>query len=121
MIQAICETLADARFHGQAFKGGNTTVCQTSSSVLHTPGFNRQIEIRFHGTIIATIEPALRLTVNSGGYRTATTKSRLNAILDKFTHGFYIVQKSHVWQIWKGGYYYHDFKDGDTFTLTVNS
>ena len=78
-------------------KSGNTAVIQ---------GPDGRAEVRLHNNVIA------RLNYQSGlidlsdcGWRTATTKSRLNALLDAFTTaggGQGIYQRDYAW-FWKGG------------------
>ena len=80
-----------------SYKCDNTVVEQ---------GEHGYAEVRLHGNRIA------RLNYNNGvlelsdcGYRTATTKSRLNALLDAFTNtggGQGIYQRAGKW-LWKQG------------------
>jgi len=118
MVSALKETLSDSGFEGQAWKQSNTLVFQTHHGTYGTFNHNRFIEVILYSTVIALIEPyASRLSLYSGGYRTATTKSRLNAILGALGDGFYICQNKGLWQLWKNGYFYENFYDGRTFTL----
>jgi hypothetical protein len=118
MVSALRETISDSGLEGQAWKQTNTLVFQTHKGTLGTFNHDRWIEVILHSTVIALVEPcAGRLSLYSGGYRTATTKSRLNAILSALGDGFYICQKSGKWQLWKGGYFYEDFYDGRSFSL----
>jgi hypothetical protein len=65
---------------------------------MYTPSFNREIEVRLHGNLIARFEPRInRLTVDDCGWRTVTTKSRLNALLSAFTRELGITQHNHQW------------------------
>ena len=118
MIQAIRDAISDPYTKGQQFKGGNTIVFCNGNGVVHAPGFTRWIEIIFHNTVIALIEPQTsRISLYTGGYKTPTTKSRLNAILGSFSNGFYIEQKKGEWVKCKGGYVYDKFTEGDCVTL----
>lgn len=67
------------------------------------------IAIRLHDTDVPTFFPDGRIVVTSGGWRTSTTKGRINAYLPS---GFYIWQRSGLW------YWAHSggsllFADGD--------
>ena len=62
-------------------------------------------DVKFHNNLIATISNKGDLKLSSCGWKTQTTKSRLNAILDCFFHNLRIVQKQFEWYI-----------DGDEFT-----
>jgi hypothetical protein len=63
--------------------------------------------IRFHDTNILTYE-ADRVTLDNGGYQTATTKERFNRFLPK---GVSIYQKNFTW-------YVKDTRDGTTKEFT---
>jgi len=116
LTRAIRDCLADSQFSGQYWRGGNTTVCQ-----LHDPGPNgaRYIRVCLYSTQIALIEPgANRLSLYTGGFRTNTTKSRLNAILSDLTDGFGLYQQRFAWYLtrrsWTTG---EPFEDGRTLGL----
>ena len=114
MVDAISTTLSDPGVEGPTFKGGNTVVFQTSTD---SPNGYRTLEVIFYDTVICLIEPTTRFSLYTGGFKTATTKSRLNAILDAISDGFYIAQDKGTWGIYKGGYFYRPFVEGCTFTL----
>jgi hypothetical protein len=59
-------------------------------------GDEARIGVRFHSTRILTFHPEGTFTVNTGGYRTVTTKQRLNALLPK---GYRIYSERYVWMI----------------------
>ena len=53
-----------------------------------------------YNTAIATYDHNLKaVKLNSGGYQTVTTKSRLNAILEEVKFGAYVFQKNFNWFI----------------------
>jgi hypothetical protein len=70
--------------------------------------------IRFHLTDVVTIAQNGTLTLNSGGFQTATTKKRINEYLP---WGWDLFQSDHVWYV---GYRYGEnrkrylFEDGMT-------
>jgi hypothetical protein len=109
MIAAIRKAIADPYTKGQQFKKDNTVVFCNGSGV---------IEVRLYDTVIALIEPQIRMFgLYSGGFRTTTTKSRLNAVLGAFSNGFLIYQEKGQWYIYKGGRCYDRFDDGFAVTL----
>jgi hypothetical protein len=69
------------------------------------------IGVRFHSTRILTFHAEGTFTVNTGGYRTVTTKQRLNALLP---NGYRIYSERYVWDITtpEGTF---PFGDGDTW------
>ena len=82
MIQAVRELLNTADHNGTFKRLGNTEVVQWHDGPCHTPGHQRMIEVRLHKNTIARIYPDIcRMYVRDCGWRTATTKSRLNALL----------------------------------------
>lgn len=69
------------------------------------------VGVRFHATRILTFHPEGTFTVSTGGWRTVTTKQRLNALLPA---GFRIFSERYAWQIAtpEGTF---PFEDGDTW------
>ena len=65
--------------------------------------------VTLHGNLIARISNFGDIELSSCGWRSVTTKSRLNAILDTYLHGLSVYQKNFDWFI--GG---DDFFDGYT-------
>ena len=61
-----------------------------------------QVFVFLWGTEIASIDAkANEITVKSGGYRTVTTKSRMNALLWDWAKGMpSISQRNWVWYVW---------------------
>ena len=98
MIQAIRDALHNSHADGRLLKCGNTEVRQIHHGIAHTPGYCREIEVRLHGNLIAVVEPDLmRIRMDDCGYRTVTTKSRLNALLRAFVPGEGISQQDFAW------------------------
>ena len=105
MIQAIRAGLNDSHADGRLLKCGNTEVQQLHHGIAHTPGYYREIEVRLHGNLIAVVEPDLmRIRMNDCGYRTVTTKSRLNALLRAFVPGEGISQQDWTWYSSEGAW-----------------
>ena len=60
--------------------------------------------IYLHNNRIAFVESVGGdITLSSCGWDTPTTKSRLNAILDTFLHGFHVWQRDFTWYIGNTG------------------
>ena len=67
------------------FSSGNTTVVQNRDDM----------EVFLHGNHIATLcKISMDLRIFDGGWRSNTTKSRLNALLEEFGGGDKVVQKT---------------------------
>ena len=97
-VSAVRDLLGRADFSGQFWRAGNMSVSQTHDGVMHTIGSERTIEVRLHDNLICRIDPSLgRLTLSDCGWRSTTTKSRLNVILDEFAPGYGIFQKNFNW------------------------
>ena len=76
--------------HFLPFSSGNTTVVQN----------DRDMDVFLHGNHIATLcKISMDLTIFDGGWRSHTTKSRLNALLDEFGGGDRVIQKDFAWYL----------------------
>ena len=74
--------------HFLPFSSGNTTVVQHRDNM----------EVFLHGNHIATVcKISMDLRIFDGGWRSNTTKSRLNALLDEFDYGSFVFQKNWQW------------------------
>ena len=72
------------------FSSANTTVVQN----------DRDMEVFLHGNHIATLcKISMDLRLFDGGWRSNTTKSRLNALLDEFGGGDRVIQKDFTWYL----------------------
>jgi hypothetical protein len=97
-MRLIEKAMINAIKEKKDWKGGNTRV-----DVQSYPGDDfTTIRVIFHRTAIATIEDygkTGRIVLDNGGYTTATTKSRINAILQglNLPHGIY--QKNFNWYL----------------------
>ena len=69
-------------------------------------------QVRLHGHLIATFDHNLKaLKIDSCGYTTVTTKSRLNAILQGLIAGASVFQRDFIWYL-NYNNQIHDFMDG---------
>jgi len=76
--------------HKTDWSSSNTTVSFNSNTNCS--------QVRLHGHLIATFDHNLKaLKIDSCGYTTVTTKSRLNAILDEVKWGCKVFQKNFDW------------------------
>ena len=55
------------------------------------------INVVYHNTIVASIDKYGNVSLYSGGYRTQTTKSRMNVVLSKMNLTTRVVQRAKVW------------------------
>jgi hypothetical protein len=92
-MRKIEQLMNDAISASIDWKLGNT-------EVLYFSGHDKS-QVYLHGNLIAEIGPTY-VEVFDGGYQTATTKSRLNAILKEHgINGECIVQKKFKWYVHK--------------------
>ena len=74
----------------KAWRSGNTSVRVEHDGIHGTPGYQRDVVVELHGNEIARFDSALShqscrgLRITDAGWQTATTKSRLNALLQCF-------------------------------------
>lgn len=71
------------------------------------------IAVRLHATRILAFHPDGSFTVDSGGWRTVTTKQRLNALMPA---GYRISSEQHAWRISTPDGVF-DFEDGDRWNI----
>jgi len=72
-------------------------------------------EIVYHQTPVVKFD-AKSITLNTGGYRTATTKRRMNQAAKMFDLGYSVVQKDFVWYVVNPGW---DWCFGLPFTAST--
>jgi len=78
------------------FKAGNTEVLNERS----LDGKDIEGKVLLHGNLIATFNRSLnQLEIESGGWESVTTKSRLNALLSEFAPAYRIRQVKYHWYI----------------------
>ena len=89
------------------WKSGNTSV--------HFNEENNTSIVRLHGNKIAVVGEDF-LEIFDGGWQTTTTKSRLNAIIDRFCNGVTdgVFQKNYEWFI-RDNNVVRDFENGYIF------
>lgn len=58
--------------------------------------YNGIITVYYHSTPVVTIYPG-SVVLNSGGWRTATTKTRMNQAANQFALGFTVTQVKGDW------------------------
>lgn len=88
-MRKISEESASAFWASKPYKNNNTTVF-----------LNRDSEncLQLWGTVVCRFNWEGDLVLNSGGYQTTTTKSRMNAVLMEL--GMYIRQKQGNWRVY---------------------
>lgn len=67
------------------------------------------IRVRYHNTDVVTITPDKSVMLFTGGYRSNTTKLRMNQASHKFDLGYSVYQRNYSW--------YVDFQ-GETIDFT---
>jgi hypothetical protein len=55
--------------------------------------------VQFHNTVVFRASPLRLAYLNSNGWRTVTTKQRMNSYLRQFGYPLSIYQKNHVWYV----------------------
>ena len=100
MIAAV-QTFADGRRTTKnRWRSGNTEVIDHVTGIRGTAGYLHTIDVELHGNLIATIYPdSQNMYLMDAGWKTVTTKSRLNALCKAFTACSGIYLKKGEWQI----------------------
>ena len=117
MVQAISDR--------RCFSKGNTKVVIHHGNMIkgYSDYGKEEARVYLHGNHIATYDlNSKELKVSNAGWRTVTTKSRLNAIinglLDGTKNGVY--QKDHCWYVTDHGRDY-DFDSSDWYSFKSNA
>lgn len=84
--------------------GQMQTIGRTATTVQNDDGV---ISVTYHNTEVVRVEGRLisdqKVTLNTGGYFTNTTKTRMNQTSQQFALGFYVYQKDYDWYVARGG------------------
>lgn len=92
-MRKIEENMLHAIAEMKNFKSGDTRVSIESKNVNDNVAL-----VWLNDNLIAQWNPRYNsLFIYDGGWESNTTKSRLNAIMEYFAHGWAIVQRRHVW------------------------
>ena len=110
-MRKIEEQMCNAVHHNIDWKNGNTTV--------HFNEENGESVVRLHGNKIAVIGDDF-LQIFDGGWQTTTTKSRLNALIDRFCNAVTdgVFQKDYQWYI-RDNKVTRDFENGYIFVWLI--
>jgi hypothetical protein len=73
--------------------GTNQTIGRHKTKVRHECGTTT---VRYHNTDVVTFD-AETITLRTGGWRTVTTKARMNQTANVYDLGFYVFQKDFEW------------------------
>jgi len=88
----------------------NDTIGKTGTKIRSEGG---KTIVRYHATDVVSFDE-VNVTLNSGGYHTATTKRRMNQAANQYSLPFQVFQKKGNWYITIGNQT-TDFRDGMTF------
>lgn len=72
------------------------TIGRTATTITTENGTTK---IRYHSTVIVEFNHE-KIILNSGGWYTATTKTRMNQTSSQFDLGFSISQKDYEWRVY---------------------
>jgi hypothetical protein len=64
-----------------------------------TRGTDGSVSVRYHSTDVVMVTARGVVTLNTGGWRTVTTKTRMNQAANQFGLGFMVSQKDRVWTV----------------------
>jgi hypothetical protein len=100
----------------------NNKVDWRSSNTEVVRNFNSHSNVYLHGNHIATVKDNGDVSISNAGWRTVTTKSRLNAIINEFLDGTKngVCQKDHCWYVIDHGRRY-DFDSSAWYSFKSNA
>jgi hypothetical protein len=100
-----------------AFKTRSRSGSRVSKKATSYRKTDEAIIFKLYGTDIVTVYPK-KVVLNSGGYRTMTTKRRMNQISDELGLGYQVYSEKGEWvvvdKLWQSGRAELVFKDGMT-------
>jgi hypothetical protein len=73
------------------------TIGRTATTV--STGNDGAIRVTYHGTDVVTIHPNGAIDLDTGGWFTPTTKTRMNQASNQFRLGFYVYQEEFRWYV----------------------
>ena len=74
-------------------------------------GHDNMIVVKLHQTEVVRFNDK-KIILNSGGWQTVTTKTRMNQASNQFGLGYYVYQKDHEWFVDYNGCTDAEFYDG---------
>lgn len=93
--------------------GQMRTVGKTATSVRRDE--DGTLTVRYHATDVVTALPDGTIRLATNGYKTVTTKARMNQASNQYDLGYCVYQKDYAWYVdYKGET--HDFNE-DAITL----
>jgi len=102
--QMVCAVRERLLADHKDWKSGNTEVRTEFEGVRGTPSYGKEVVVYLHGNKIASFDALSNhvreirgLMITDAGWQTATTKSRLNALLNCFYGGAGICQVNGNW------------------------
>ena len=111
MSRIIEQAMIRAINYEKDWQKDNTSVAVIHHGIHGTFSYQKEIQVRLHGNLIARIFPGDRMILSSCGWETKTTKSRLNALLHHYNlNGIY--QEKFVWYCEQGV-----FEDNTEFAI----
>lgn len=79
---------------------------------------NDETKFMYHNTDVVRVSKDGKVTLNSGGYRTATTKLAINQVSNQYGYGFNVYQANGQWYVRFMNGSVHDYFDGFQFTVS---
>jgi len=74
------------------------SVGQRATSIYQDTGHNRFMTVRYHATDVVKWNEKL-IVLKSGGWLTATTRTRMNQAANQFDLGYRVFQKNFKWYV----------------------
>ena len=73
------------------------TIGKTATSVQRDP--DGTLRVVYHATEVVTVDPNGTITLRTGGWKTNTTKARMNQTANQFGLGFQVGQSNFQWAV----------------------
>ena len=72
------------------------------------------VNVRYHKTVVVKRKTDGNVILNTGGYKTTTTKRRMNQASELYDLDFYVYQRNHEWYVKNSNGNVQHYKDAHT-------
>lgn len=84
-------------------------------------GCDGVLRVTYHATVVVSVYPNGDIRLDSGGWRTLTTKTRMNQAAHQFALNFTVLQRNFDWYVVRNYEWEHEipFEDGMILPASV--
>ncbi len=76
-----------------------TQMREAKGIATHVMATNGMISVKYHSTEVVSVKRDGSIVLDTGGWKTATTKTRMNQASNQFGLGYHVYQENHAWYV----------------------